>query len=94
MNGRKWGSVVHCKTCGVFVFTNIYGPPISIFDKLAPERKAIALETYHRNIKLLPLNVRTMENFECVHGELSINKVDEGAEGYAELLEPWNSRSP
>ncbi len=43
-------------------------------------------------MKLLPLNVRTVEDFEHVYGELSINKADEGAEGYVELLEPWNTR--
>lgn len=30
---HKMGSGVICKTCGVSVFGNIYGPPIEIFDK-------------------------------------------------------------
>ncbi|KAH8657660.1 glutathione-dependent formaldehyde-activating enzyme [Xylariales sp. PMI_506] len=64
LTDRKWGSAVSCKTCGIHVFTNIWGPPLSTFDKVRPERKALVLEVYYKNIKLLPLNVRSMEDFE------------------------------
>lgn len=87
------GSVVHCKTCGVQVFTNLYGPPITVFDKLPPERKAYALEVYHKNMSLQPLNVRAIEGFQLLSETININRSDEGTEGYAELLEPWQASS-
>lgn len=88
------GSVVHCKKCGVQVFTNIYGPPITVFDKLPAERKAHALEVYHKNMSLQPLNVRAVEGLQQLLSEgLTIKRSDEGTEGYAELLEPWNPQA-
>lgn len=87
------GAVVHCKTCGVQVFTNLYGPPITVFDKLPPERKAYALEVYHKNMSLQPLNVRAIEGFQVLSETLNIKRSDEGTEGYAELLEPWQATS-
>ena len=81
LTGRKFGGVVFCETCGVHVFTNIYGPPISIFDKLPPERKERALEVYHKNMQLQPLNIRAMEGVEL--SSLNIKRNDEGTEGYA-----------
>lgn len=85
------GSVTHCKRCGVHVFTDIWGPPITIFDKLPPERKAHALEVYHKNISLLPLNLRAIEVFQLLSESLTMKRSDEGTEGYAELLEPWQA---
>ncbi|KAJ6437719.1 glutathione-dependent formaldehyde-activating enzyme [Purpureocillium lavendulum] len=89
--GRKWGGVVHCSTCGVFVFNIIYGPPLSIFDKLPPERKARALEAYHRNVSLLPLNLRAVEGLhrEVQLGSVGVERADEGTEDYAERLGEW-----
>ncbi|KAF4505953.1 hypothetical protein G6O67_007848 [Ophiocordyceps sinensis] len=84
--GRKWSSTVHCKTCGVFVLNVIYGPPLSIFDKLAPDRKAHALEVYYKNTSLLPLNVRALRGS---YESIDIQRSDEGTEGYEELLDPW-----
>lgn len=84
--GRKWSSTVYCKTCGVFVFSAIYGPPISIFDKLAPDRKAHALDIYYKNISLLPLNVRALKGASSFIG---IQRSDDGTAGYEELLDPW-----
>lgn len=85
------GGVVHCKTCGVQIFTNLYGPPITVFDKLPPERKAYALEVYHKNMSLQPLNMRAMEGFQLLSETINIKRTDEGTEGYAELLEPWEA---
>lgn len=85
------GAVVHCKTCGVQIFTNLYGPPITVFDKLPPERKAYALEVYHKNMSLQPLNLRAMEAFQQLSETIKIKRTDEGTEGYAELLEPWKA---
>ena len=62
------------------MFTNIYGPPISIFDRLPPERKEVALQTYHKNMQLQPLNVRAMEGVELF--SLVIARTDEGTDGY------------
>jgi hypothetical protein len=64
----------------VHVFGNIYGPPISVFDKLPPERKEKVLEIYRKNLQLQPLNVRAMEGVDLT--ELKINRSDEGTEGY------------
>ncbi|POS70692.1 glutathione-dependent formaldehyde-activating enzyme [Diaporthe helianthi] len=91
LGSLKMGSVTHCKRCGVHVFTNIYGPPISVFDKLPPERKAHALEVYHKNMSLQPLNVRAIEGFQLLSQSITITRSDEGTEGYVELLEPWGS---
>jgi hypothetical protein len=71
---------VYCKTCGVHVFSNIYGPPINIFDRLPPERKENALKVYRKNIQLQPLNVRAMERVDL--SSLEINRTDEGTKGY------------
>jgi hypothetical protein len=78
--GRKFVGSVHCRTCGVHVFSNIYGPAISVFDSLPPERKANALKAYHENMKLQPLNVRAMEGVDL--SLLNITRSDEGTEGY------------
>jgi hypothetical protein len=85
------GSAVHCKTSRVQVFTNLYGPPITVFDKLPPERKAHALEVYHKNMSLQPLNLRAFEGFQLLSETTNINRSDQGTEGYAELLEPWQA---
>jgi hypothetical protein len=93
LGAMKMGSVVHCKRCGVQVFTNIYGPPITVFDKLPPERKAYALEVYHKNMTLQPLNLRSIQGFHQLLSEgLKIKRSDEGTGGYAELLGPWEAQ--
>ncbi|PSR79793.1 glutathione-dependent formaldehyde-activating enzyme [Coniella lustricola] len=71
---------VHCKTCGVLVYTNVYGPPATVFDRLPPERKEKALAVYHQNLNLKPLNVRALEDVELE--SLVIVRSDEGTEGY------------
>jgi hypothetical protein len=80
LTGRKFGGGVHCKTCGVYVFSNIYGPPMSIFSGMSQERKEKALKLYHRNMQLQPLNVRAMERVDV--SVLHINRADTGTEGY------------
>jgi hypothetical protein len=62
------------------VFTDIYGPPISVFDKLPPERKEAALRVYHKNMQLQPLNVRAMEGVDL--STLDIKRTDDGTKGY------------
>lgn len=76
-----YSGICHCKTCGVMVYSSIYGPPITVFDKLPPERKERALAAYARNLELKPLNVRAMEGVKLEL--LAIQRSDEGTEGYS-----------
>lgn len=32
------------------MFSNVYGPPITIFDRLPPEREELALAVYRKNL--------------------------------------------
>jgi hypothetical protein len=63
------------------VFSNIYGPDPSIFDKLPPERREKALEMYHKNMALQPLNVRTIEGLDL--RSIKVERDNCGTEGYA-----------
>lgn len=74
------GGSHHCKTCGVFVFAEVAGPPISVFDCLAPEKREHMLGVYYRNMSLQPLNVRCVEWFHV--GSLDIQRSDESTKGY------------
>ena len=62
------------------MFSNVYGPPISVFDRLPPERKENALKAYHENMRLQPLNVRAVEGVDL--SVLDVQRTDEGTEGY------------
>lgn len=62
------------------VYSNIYGPPITVFDKLPPERKERALAVYAKNLELKPLNVRAVEGVKLE--SLAIQRSDEGTDGY------------
>jgi len=92
--GRKWGVLLFCATCGVFVANLIWGPPISFFDKVPAERREHVLAIYHKNISILPLNVRSLEGFEGLIDSLrpKIQRTAEGPTGYAEKLEPWEGK--
>lgn len=87
LHGSKFSGSAHCITCGVLVFSNIYGPPLSIFDKLPPGRKEAALAVYHKNMAIQPLNVRAMKGLDI--GSLQIDKTDEGTEGYVLDAQDW-----
>lgn len=69
-----------CKTCGVFMFSRIYGPPISIFDKLPPERLPIVMENYVKNMNMQPVCVRVFDDVDMA--TLKIEYDDCGTEGY------------
>jgi hypothetical protein len=84
--GGKFTGCTHCKTCGVHLFSNIYGPPISVFDKLPLDRKERALAVYHKNMSIQPLNVRAMDDVNLGALRPLIKREDEGTEGYE--LEP------
>jgi hypothetical protein len=62
------------------VFSNVHGPPISVFDGLPPERKEKALKVYHQNMRLQPLNARAMEGVDL--SSLEIKRTDCGTDGY------------
>ncbi|KAL6892050.1 hypothetical protein GGI43DRAFT_414008 [Trichoderma evansii] len=82
LTGGKFTGATFCKTCGVHVFSNIYGPPISVFDKLPPEKKERALAVYYKNMSIQPLNVRAMNDL-CLDTLRSlIKRKNEGTEGY------------
>ena len=78
--GRKFNGAAHCKTCNILVFNNVYGPPISVFDRLPPERKEVVLAAYWKNMAMQPLNVRALDDVEI--GSLTVQRTDEGTEGY------------
>ncbi|OAA72933.1 Mss4-like protein [Akanthomyces lecanii RCEF 1005] len=80
IHGRRYGGAPHCKDCGVSVFGSIYGPDPSVFDKLAPERRAVVLEVYHKNMALQPVDVRTIEGLDL--SSITVERSDEGTEGY------------
>ncbi|KAK1750195.1 hypothetical protein QBC47DRAFT_394778 [Echria macrotheca] len=78
--GRKFIGTLHCSTCGVTVFTNVYGPPLSVFDRVPPERKEVVMAAYRKNMNIQPLNVRALEDVDLAM--LQIKRSDEGTEGY------------
>ncbi|KAM3451319.1 hypothetical protein NHJ6243_009617 [Beauveria neobassiana] len=80
IHGKRYSGVSHCKDCGVYVFKNIYGPDPSVFDKLAPERRAVVLEIYHKNMALQPVNVRTIEGLDLK--SIKVERSDSGTDGY------------
>ena len=77
---RKFGGDMHCGKCGVFVYAKVYGPPLSVFDKVPPERKEHVMAVYHKNMRLFPLNVRAMEGVDV--SKLEIERDACGTEGY------------
>lgn len=79
-HGSGFSGTTFCKTCGVHVFSNVYGPPITVFDKLPPARRESALAVYHKNMNMQPINVRAMEGLDL--SKVNIKRSDEGTEGY------------
>lgn len=78
--GQKFTGLAHCRICGVLVYKTVYGPPITVFDRLPAERRERALSVYFRNMELQPLNVRTLEGVNV--DTLVLQRSDEGTEGY------------
>lgn len=76
----KLGGPAMCKTCGVHMFGNLYGPPISAFDKLPAERLPIVIEIYAKNMNMQPICVRVMDDIDM--STLKIDYDDCGTEGY------------
>jgi hypothetical protein len=65
-----------CKTCGVHVYMNVYGPPQDIVDRL-PEAKKVFVG---KQLELQPVSLRILEGVSL--GDLSIQRSDGGAQGY------------
>ncbi|KAH0492000.1 hypothetical protein TgHK011_003400 [Trichoderma gracile] len=82
LTGGNFSGTTFCKTCGVHVFSNVYGPPISVFERLPPERKEKALAVYHKNMAMQPLNVRAMEGIKIDNLRPLIKREHEGTQGY------------
>ncbi|RKU48893.1 hypothetical protein DL546_008635 [Coniochaeta pulveracea] len=78
--GQKFSGTLYCKICGVTVFRNIYGPPLSVFDKVPADRKERVMAAYWKNMAMQPLNVRTFDGLDLE--SLKIERTDEGTEGY------------
>ncbi|KAJ6789439.1 hypothetical protein PWT90_00240 [Aphanocladium album] len=77
----KMAASALCKTCGVHMFANIYGPPLSFLDKVAPERLSLVMDSYVQNMNMQPISVRVFDDVD-----MSTVKVDYdhcGTEGYA-----------
>lgn len=62
------------------MFSNIYGPPISFFDKLPPERVPIVMDNYVTNMNMQPISVRVFDDVDI--STLKIEYDDCGTEGY------------
>lgn len=90
MYGKKYGIDHHCSKCGVFTFATVLGPPLSVFDNVPPERKERVMAVYHKNMSMLPLNVRCMEGLDV--SSLRIEKVDYGEEDYELPEEEMNKQ--
>ncbi|ROV88746.1 hypothetical protein VMCG_10077 [Cytospora schulzeri] len=74
--GRKFNHGHFCSTCGVSCYGVPVGPPQEVVDKLPEDKKAYVEET--RRVR--QLSVRAMNGVEW--DEITINRSDEGTEGY------------
>lgn len=74
--GRRFMGHPFCKTCGVHVYMNVYGPPQSVIDRLPEEKKIMV----RQNLDMTPVNVRVLDGIQL--GGLSVARTDEGTEGY------------
>ena len=65
-----------CRTCGVHVYMNVYGPPQQVVDQLPEEKKAMV----RKNLDMAPVNVRVLDGIQL--DALPVARTDEGTEGY------------
>ncbi|KAF6810122.1 glutathione-dependent formaldehyde-activating gfa [Colletotrichum sojae] len=75
--GRKFNGSPFCRTCGVFSFGILYGPPAEMVARL-PEAKQ---EFVRKQLEIQPLNVRILDGVEW--DKIDINWSNEGTEGYS-----------
>ncbi len=74
--GRKFSGSPFCTTCGVHVFSNIYGPPAHVVESWPEARQAMVRE----KLDLLPLSIRSFHDLDL--STLPILCSDEGTDGY------------
>lgn len=74
--GRKFMGHPFCKTCGVHVYMNVYGPPQQVMDRLPDDKK----EFVQRNLDFQPISVRALDRIDLC--TLSIKSSDQGTDGY------------
>jgi len=67
----------------VIVFSNVYGPPLSVFDSVPAERRDAVMTRYWENMALQPVNVRSLDGVDLKALRPRIARSDEGTEGYA-----------
>ncbi|KAH8897493.1 glutathione-dependent formaldehyde-activating enzyme [Thozetella sp. PMI_491] len=82
MKAPSWDSKAFCRTCGVSMFANIYGPPEgeSFFNKVPEERREHVLGVYRKNMSMQPLQVRALDGIDI--DSLQVTKKNTGTEGY------------
>ncbi|EPE10835.1 glutathione-dependent formaldehyde-activating enzyme [Ophiostoma piceae UAMH 11346] len=74
--GRRFMGHPFCKTCGVHVYMNVYGPPQQVIDRLPEEKK----EMIRKNLDMAPVNVRVLDGIQL--DGLTVARTDEGTDGY------------
>lgn len=74
--GRKFNGHPFCKTCGVHVYMNLYGPPKGVIQGLPEEKK----EFVKKMLGIQPVNIRALDNVDWT--DIKVLRSDEGAEGY------------
>lgn len=74
--GQKFNGSPFCKTCGVHVFGNLYGPPKELVETWPEARQQIV----KKKLAIQPVNIRALHGVEWE--SLKITRVDEGTEGY------------
>lgn len=74
--GRRFMGHPFCKTCGVHVVINVYGPPQHVIDRLPEDRKKMVA----KKLDLKPVNVRALDGVDL--SLLKIERSDEGTHGY------------
>ena len=79
--GRGWSGAPFCKTCGVHVFGNVYGPPQDFIDNVPEDKRDIFMTMVRKNTSLQSLNVRTFDNIDLT--KIVVKQDDVGTEGYA-----------
>ena len=74
--GRKWSGNAACKTCGVHLYGNLWGPPKEFLEALSEEKK----EFVRGVMDVKPVNIRVLDGVEW--DQLKIVRDDCGTEGY------------
>jgi hypothetical protein len=74
--GRKFNGFPFCKTCGIHVYQNLYGPPKSVVEAMPESRR----QAVQKMLDMQPINVRVLDGFDLDRCE--IKREDEGTNGY------------